>query len=261
VATGEEQTSQIQTIPSECGCSRVAAETAKVDLGWLLNAAFRVKSHQVRLSSEGGRLAIGDVSPEPGSAGDRGQAGVVFAQLNGTSDSGHARARLNPVRHVRHDGGSQDHAEKWTLAPGPRRSGATRTSWLSGWTSPIPPKQRRRPSLQHADLGGNKGLRSSVTSTGTARIPERTSGRATTASLKARRWTTPTRSRMTRSPSGWVSGTPQHTTKARSARTATRSPVPGTIRAAAATRLCRPRPRVPEAPPAELLAAALRVAF
>ena len=32
-------------IPSECGCSRITAEAAKLDLGWLLNAAFQVKSH------------------------------------------------------------------------------------------------------------------------------------------------------------------------------------------------------------------------
>jgi hypothetical protein len=38
-------------IPSECGCSRIAAEAAKVDLGWLLNAALQAKSHQDRLST------------------------------------------------------------------------------------------------------------------------------------------------------------------------------------------------------------------
>jgi hypothetical protein len=44
-----------------------------------------------------------------------------------------------------------------------------------------------------------------------------------------------------------ASGTPRLTTKAGSARMATRSPVPGTIRAAVATRLCRPGPPAPEA--------------
>lgn len=38
-------------IPSECGCSRIAVEAAKPDLGWLLNAAFQVKFHQGRLST------------------------------------------------------------------------------------------------------------------------------------------------------------------------------------------------------------------
>lgn len=92
-----------------------------------------------------------------------------------------------------------------------------------------------------------RAWRSSVTSTSTVRSPARTSGRATTVSLKARRWTTPTRSRTTHSLSGWASGTPRRTTKARSARMATRSPVPGTIRAAVATRLCQPGPPAPEA--------------
>ena len=92
-----------------------------------------------------------------------------------------------------------------------------------------------------------RAWRSSVTSTSTVRSPARTSGPVTTVSLKARRWTTPTRSRTTHSLSGWASGTPRRTTKARSARMATRSPVPGTIRAAVATRLCRPGPPAPEA--------------
>jgi hypothetical protein len=30
-------------IPSGCGCSRIAAEAAKLGLGWLLNAAFQGK--------------------------------------------------------------------------------------------------------------------------------------------------------------------------------------------------------------------------
>ena len=41
----------LRMIPSGCGCSRIAAEAAKLDLGWLLNAAFQVKSHQDRLST------------------------------------------------------------------------------------------------------------------------------------------------------------------------------------------------------------------
>ena len=55
-------------IPSECGCSRVAAEAAKVVPGRLLDAAFQAKSHPVSLSiGEGGRL---------GDAPNRG-AGIV----------------------------------------------------------------------------------------------------------------------------------------------------------------------------------------
>jgi hypothetical protein len=37
--------------PSECGCSRIAAEAANLDLGWLLNAAFQVKAQQDKLST------------------------------------------------------------------------------------------------------------------------------------------------------------------------------------------------------------------
>src|SRR4051794_33325034 len=37
-------------IPSERGCSRIAAETANVDPGRLLNAAFLVECHKDRLS-------------------------------------------------------------------------------------------------------------------------------------------------------------------------------------------------------------------
>jgi hypothetical protein len=103
--------------------------------------------------------------------------------------------------------------------------------------------------LQHVDLGGNKGLEVIGHEHKYGEGPARTSGPATTVSLKARRWTTPTRSRTTHSLSGWASGTPRRTTKARSARMATRSPVPGTIRAAVATRLCRPGPPAPEAKP------------
>jgi hypothetical protein len=45
VATVRQKTDQFADNPSECWCSRVAAEAAKVDLGWLVNAAFLVKSH------------------------------------------------------------------------------------------------------------------------------------------------------------------------------------------------------------------------
>jgi len=41
--TVRQKTSQLRMIPSGCGCSRIAAEAAKLGLGWLLNAAFQGK--------------------------------------------------------------------------------------------------------------------------------------------------------------------------------------------------------------------------
>jgi hypothetical protein len=50
-------------IPSECGCSRIAAEAAKVDLGWLQNVASQAKSHPDRLSIA--TLASRVLAPRP----------------------------------------------------------------------------------------------------------------------------------------------------------------------------------------------------
>lgn len=145
------------------------------------------------------------------------------------------------------------------LSEGPAAQPIRTSPVWTGWSAPgrYPAKRGEQLSTSGPKAGSSccsmstsaatRAWRSSVTSTSTVRSPARTSGRATTVSLKARRWTTPTRSRTTHSLSGWASGTPRRTTKARSARMATRSPVPGTIRAAVATRLCQPGPPAPEA--------------
>jgi hypothetical protein len=83
--------------------------------------------------------------------------------------------------------------------------------------------------LQHVDLGGNKGLE--------VIGHEHRYGEEPSVDIRSRYY-------------GFSEGETldyTYTTKAGSARMATRSPVAGTIRAAVATRLCRPGPPAPEA--------------